>query len=285
MSINYQISNIFHNILAKQNYNKNILYTYTDTLFDKSMENIPNTIMINNQVFLNVPLPYALCIINDPLDFAQNMHVYSNLFANKILFFHDGPPPSLKKEDLFLLKASLQKFPSFYFGLDPEAWMNSNISALKYGIKNIDIDINKEKDIVILSTKNNKQTTLIYDNLKSSYPKTDLLTIDNSQSYDDIIKNISQYKICIDLGSYYNVLCGVSVGCYGITSKKSYQDDYIYHISDYQQLTNIINEILSISTTNVNMMKQYITNKYCYDSFIKNINAIITNYSEKAVLL
>jgi hypothetical protein len=284
MSINYQIHNIFHNILTKQKYPKNILYTYTESLFDKAMEDIPDTIMINNQVFLNIPLSYGLCIINDPLDFAQNIGAYNNLFANKVLFFHDGPPPSLKKEDLFLLKTSLQKFPSFSFSLNHEQWMNQSIQSLNYGIKNIDIDINKEKDIVILSTKNHKQTKLIYDNLKQAYPNTDLLTINSNQSYEDIIKIISKYKICIDLGSYYNVLCGVSVGCYGITTKKSYQDDYIYQISDYQQLIGIVKDILS-SPININDMRKYIEDKYCYESFIQKISNIITNYSAKAVLL
>jgi hypothetical protein len=284
MSINYQIHNIFHNILAKQKYPKNILYTYTETLFDKAMEDIPDAIMINNQVFLNIALSYGLCIINDPLDFAQNIGAYNNLFANKVLFFHDGPQPSLKKEDLFLLKASLQKFPSFYFGLNHEQWMNSNIQSLRYGIKNINIDINKEKDILILSTKNHKQTKLIYDNLKQTYPNTDLLTIDNNKSYEDMMKIISKYKVCIDLASYYNVLCGVSVGCYGITTKKSYKDDYIYQISDYQQLMGIVNEVLS-SPIDIDGMRKYIKDKYSYESFIENISNIITNYSAKAVLL
>ncbi len=51
MSINYQIHNIFHNILARQNYPINVLYTYTGTLFDKVIEDIPNINIINNQVF------------------------------------------------------------------------------------------------------------------------------------------------------------------------------------------------------------------------------------------
>ncbi len=285
MSINYQIHNIFHNILARQNYPINVLYTYTGTLFDKVIEDIPNINIINNQVFLNVALSYGLCIINDPLDFAQNIGVYNNLFSNKILFFHDGPPPSLKKEDLFLLKSSLNKFPSFYFGMNHESWMNSNIIPINYGIKNIDIETTKDKDIIILTINNNKQTQLIYDNLKQSYPNTDMLTIDNNKSYTDIMNIISKYRICVDLGSYYNVLCGVSVGCYGITTKKSYQDDYIYHISDYQQLIGIVKEVLSIPHIDTHTMKDYIKNKYDYASFVKNISNAITNYSAKAVLL
>lgn len=285
MSINYQTHNILHTMYAQRQYNLNVLYTSTDSLFDKIMEDVSNINLINNQVFLNFALSYGLCIINDPLDFAQNLNTYSGLYANKILLLHNDPAVSLKKEDLFLLRSSLSKFPCFCFTPNYELWSNPNIVPLSYGVKEYLSPISKTKDIVLISHKEHRQTKLIFDNLKQTYPTAELLDIDYSRPYDDILQTISEYKICIDLVSYYNVLCGVSVGCYGITGKRQYSDKYIDQISNYQELIAIINDKLSANVTNIEHMQQYIKQKYSQESFLISMKNTITNHSTRAVVL
>lgn len=285
MSINYQIHNILHTVSHKRGNPINIFYTYNNTLFDKVIDQISDAVALNNQVFLNSPLSYGLCIINDPLDMAQNINAYNNLYANKILFFHENPPSGLKKEDLFLLRHTLSKFSCYSFCNNYESWSNPKMRYMSYGIKYQDNNINKNKNIIMLSYNNNKQTKLIYDNLKNIYHDTYLLEIDYSKSYDNILQIISEYKICIDLASYYNVLCAASVGCYGITSKKSHSDEFIYQITDYQQMLAIIKDILHMPATNINNIQEYIKHTYPYEPFIENIKNIITDYSMKAVIL
>jgi len=285
MSINYQVHNILHSIYSNQRNNLNIFYTYNFSLFDKIIIDIPGINFLHNGVFLNCPLSYALCVINDPIDFAQNINAYNNLYANKIIFFHEEPNASLKKEDLFLLKNSLSRFELFSFNKNYASWCNPNIRSLTYGIKPYTKQINKDKDIILLYSNSHKQTKLIYDNLKQIYPNTKLLEINATQSYDDIIEIISEYKICIDLTSYYNILCAVSVGCYGITGQRGYKDEYINQIKDYQELIDIIKKILSQFESNTDSMQKYIADNYSYEFFIENIKHIVTNYSKKAVIL
>lgn len=285
MSINYQIHNIFHTMHCRKGFNLNILYTYSGNLFDKIIQNIPNTTFINNQVFLTAPISYGLCIINNPLDFAQNLDAYSQLYANKILLFHDDPPVSLKKEDLFLLRSSLSKFSSIGFSSNAHLWSNENIKQIDYGIKPYEEIIVKEKDIILLANADNKQMKLLYDNLKQIYKNTDLLEIKQNTSYEDSMKIISQYKICIDLSSYYNILCGVSVGCYGITSRRTRTDKYVYQISDYQELVGIIKNILSQPHADIQNMKEYILDKYKYNNFIDTLQNEIINNSMRPIVL
>lgn len=270
---------------CRKGFNLNVLYTHSGNLFDKIIQNIPNTTFINNQVFLNAPISYGLCIINNPLDFAQNLDAYNQLYANKILLFHDDPLMSLKKEDLFLLRSSLSKFSSIGFSSNAHLWSNENIKQIDYGIKPYEEIIVKEKDIILLVNADNKQTQLLYDNLKQIYKNTDLLEIKQNTSYEDSMKIISQYKICIDLSSYYNILCGVSVGCYGITSRRTRTDKYVYQISDYQDLVGIIKNILSEPHADIQNMKEYVLDKYKYNDFIDTLQNEIINNSMRPIVL
>lgn len=287
MSVNYQIHNLFHQISFKKQYHKlNILYTYTNSLFDKAMAESDRFLYVGDSVFQRQPLSYGLCHINDPLDFAKNIEKYSRLYSNKIVFYHNNPPKDIKKEDLFLLNSTLEDFVSFSFSKHSHVWNNKNIQYIDYGIKTINPPIeDKPGNILILDGQNNKQAKLLHDNLKQKYTDTNLLKLDTSHTLDEILAEISRYKICIDIDSYYNVLCGVGVGCYGITARPSSDQEFIYTIADYNTMVETIDMLLSSYTNKIESMRDYINHNYNYDKFIKKIEEINYNNYDKAVIL
>ena len=287
MSVNYQIHNLFHQISFKNNRHKlNIFYTYTNSLFDKMIGETDKFLYLNHAAFQQQPLSYGLCHINDPLDFAKNIEMYDKLYSNKIVFYHNNPPKDIKKEDLYLLNTTLEKYTSFAFSKHFHAWNNKNIQYIDYGIKipNL-LNSDKPGNIIILDGQNNRQTRLLHDNLKQRYSDTSLLKLDTDYDPNEVLLEISKYKICIDIDSYYNVLCGVGVGCYGITARPSSDPEFIYTISDYNTMTQIIDKLLSSYTNKIEHMKQYINNNYNYDSFITKIEEINYNNLDKAVIL
>lgn len=287
MSINYQIHNLFHQISFKKKRHKlNIFYTHTNSLFDKIIKETDKFLYLDGTIFRHQPFSYGLCHINDPLEFTKNIDIYSKLYANKIIFYHNNPPKDIKKEDLYLLNNTLEKYTSFSFCKNYNAWNNKNIQYINYGIKTPNIPNNdKPGNIIILDSQDNKQSKLLHDNLKQKYSDTNLLKLDIDYDLNEVLLEISKYKICIDIDSYYNVLCGVGVGCYGITARPTYDMEYIHTISDYNTMTQLIDKLLSNYTNQTENMKQYIDHYYNYSKFIETIEEINHNNLDKAATL
>lgn len=287
MSVNYQIHNLFHQISFRNKRHKlNIFYTDTHSLFDKAIQGSDEFLYIDHSVFQQHPLSYGLCYINDPLDFAKNIEIYNKLYANKIIFYHNNPPKDIKKEDLYLLNTTLENYISFSFCKHSHAWNNKNIQYIDYGIKIPKTSINdKPGNIIILDSQNNKQSRLLHDNLKQRYADTNLLKLDTSYDLDEVLLEISKYKICIDIDSYYNVLCGLGVGCYGITARPTSDVEFIYTISDYNTMTGIIDKLLSKYSNRTEDMQKYVNDQYNYNKFIQNIAEINYNNLNRAVIL
>ena len=145
-------------------------------------------------------------------------------------------------------------------------------------MNHIDID-NKKKNILIINTKRQKQSYIVYQYLKNTYPDTDMV---ESVSYDieHICKLLSQYKVCIDIDNYYNVLLANACGAYGITAAQTF-DKNIIKVLNYEEIIGIIPELLSANTKEANNIREDVIKKYDWDTFGVNIQNHIKNIITK----
>jgi hypothetical protein len=243
--------------------------------------------IINENILDHYAINYGLCFINDPLMFSQNIEKYSRLYSNKIVFFHSAPPPTMKKEDLYILSQRLSGYKCIGLIRNSESWNQQNMEYMPYGIpidKSIDIH-EKEFDILILDLKNNKHNKILFDVLKSKYRNMHIVQSLPS-NFIDITKMMSKYKICIDIDIYYNLLVAASVGCIGLTAQKSEDEDVISSMEDMDSIVRSVDKYLSTyEVSKTDFYQSYVSQKYNFINFKNNINTIIDTFYKKACIV
>lgn len=273
--LNKQIRNMLYTYKRSKNRTGyNVLYKPYGTFFDLAMSNMdPNiltTIPIKDQDndFIQ-KIFYSLLWINDPIDFSHNIPHYAEFFTKIIVAIHSPPSPLFKKEDLNIIKNRLSPYDIICFHKNFEQWPIDNILYIDYGIPYQNKQIIKEKtnDILIINTKKNKQSYILYQYLKSEYPGTDMLEI-MPENMQNLYKFLSKYKVCIELEDYYNLIIANSCGCYGMTPVKSY-DENIITIQNYEDISRILPDLLSSNDSN--KISQSVLSKYDWNKFSQNI--------------
>jgi hypothetical protein len=198
------------------------------------------------------------------------MQEYANLFSKYIMCIHAPPSQLFKKEDINIIKNKLnsQSFLSFY--PDKSCWPMNKIKWLNYGIPNTNnIKQDKKKDILVINTKKQKQAYILYQYLKNDFPQTEMLE-SCSMVFEDITKILSQYKICIDLDSYFNAVLANACGAYGLTFLDTF-DDAIYSTKNYGQIFEIIPSLLQKNTDTYANISDQALKKYDWNTFENNI--------------
>lgn len=277
MYIDKQIKNIFYaNKRLKQGAYVNILYEKAQSFFD--------TCMLNTSVggILSIPISenieyiknsyYGAIWINDILDFSQKIEYYSRYYTNYILSIHSDPSMILKKEDLMIIKKNLNIYSFLCFSENQNSWPMEKIKYIKYGIPEIysDIEISKKrKDILVINLKKQKQTSILYQYLKENFSSTDML-LENISNISELQKKLSEYKICIDIDNYYNLIFANSCGCTGITALRS-NDRHIIKINSSNEILNMIPNLLNAHIDYDEVSKNVIT-KYDWKKFDDEIS-------------
>lgn len=262
----------------------NIYYEPTHSLYDM-------LIMLSDDYYYHtdnsgspIELSHYISYINNPIDFSRNVKP-STSNVHKILFFHTEPSTRIKKEDIFLINQSIGHYPCYSYINNNIGWGIKNIIDIKYGVpinKKCE-EISKTKDIVILNSPiNSEENTRLFHSLKSQYSSIDLITIQQNHTFDYYLDLISNYKLLIDMSSFFNCLCAMSVGCCAITSSNYNNDKYIYSVDSYDNLLNQIKNILS-HPSNVQDMIEHIDTNYNYGAFIESIYNINTKFLNKNI--
>lgn len=273
MSINKQIKNTIYTLKRQnKNYSCNIAYFSSDSLFDIAIQQLDNSCMVPIDIQTaktTLGLFYSGLWINDILEFSQKIPHYGDFFTNYILTVHGPPNPMLKREDIAILSKSLSKYEIISFCSKYHEWKLSNIKYIPYGVPKLEsVSINKkERDILVINLKQQKQTAILYQYLKNNFSKTDMLT-----SIDHNILNIqdtlSKYSVCIDFDHYYNLVMGNSCGAYGITSLPS-EDENIYTIKNSNEIFALVSQL--IKSDNANKISMQTIEKYNWSTFAQNI--------------
>jgi hypothetical protein len=280
MYINKQINNLFYTLnRIKKNQPTNILYNKSSSLFDTAIFSntkhllIPIILTTDNE-FINNSF-YSALWLNDIIDFSKKIPDYSNYYTNFILAIHSAPPSVFKREDLIIIKRNINQYKFLSFYEDTDDWSMDDIEKIRYGVPPCDSENfdKREKDILIINFKKQKQSDILYQYIKQTFPLTDIIH-DFSLDIDAIHKQIAKYKICIDIDNYYNLLIANSCGCFGITSLKSH-DENIISVQNSNEIFNTIPKLLkNISHKNIS---DTTIQKYDWSTFCEKIN----NYSKQ----
>jgi len=273
MYINKQINNIFYNHKRKISHsNTNILYEKTHSFFDAAIFSdsshslLPIIINDNNQ-YLIENIFYSGLWINDIIQFSQKIPAYANFYTDYILAIHSAPSSLFKREDLMILKKNINQYPFVCFGEFKNTWPMENITYIPYGVKNPGASYTKSKDILVINQKKQKQTDILYQYLKQQYALTDILHSAPSD-INEVHNILSQYKVCIDIDNYYNLLVANACGCIGITALQSNDADII-SVNNSNKIFHIINNL--IIENDYNKISNQTIEKYSWEMFCSNM--------------
>jgi hypothetical protein len=208
--------------------------------------------------------------------------------VNSLILFHKEPPQALKKEDKAILDKKLKNSYRLFFSKDIEkswglATIEKNIN-IEYGVIRID-EKDKNKNVCVVNLNKDNGIQNLYQHIKNTIIDCDL--IDAHTDGDEVLKILSQYKICIIPHDTYDALLAASFG--GLVYTSSSQIDKsisnIAYIKDYNTINDRLKNDLN-QWDNINsLLKQnqsYIHDKYNIDKFYSEFNNICTSISRKA---
>lgn len=289
MLINKQIKNTFYTIKRQTlDLMPNMLYSEHGSFFDIALNDMPTTapaiIALKNKMFIDSSY-YNVLWLNDLIDFSQKIPYYGSFFTNIFIAIHDAPASFFKKEDITILQNNVGKYNIISFTNHFHEWALPNVHHISYGVPRpmLKFTETKNKNILIINTKQKKQTNILFQYLNQEFPHTDLLQ-DMPETIQDAQQLIARYKICIDFDYYYNLLVANSCGTYGITSLNS-NDKFIYNTQNSGQIISIIKMLLANQDNEQEQISNLIIEKYNWNLFVKNICAYINNIYYKDLII
>jgi hypothetical protein len=233
--------------------------------------------------------PFSILLSDNPIDYSQTSIKNSLMYhVNSLILFHKEPPQALKKEDKAILDKKLKNSYRLFFSKDIEkswglATIEKNIN-IEYGVIRID-EKDKNKNVCVVNLNKDNGIQNLYQHIKNTIIDCDL--IDAHTDGDEVLKILSQYKICIIPHDTYDALLAASFG--GLVYTSSSQIDKsisnIAYIKDYNTINDRLKNDLN-QWDNINSLlrqnQSYIHDKYNIDKFYSEFNNICTSISRKA---
>jgi|688.fasta_scaffold00281_22 hypothetical protein len=277
---NIATSNIISSIFSKNT----LLYNGKKDLFLTTLLQCESINIIDSP-----SQPFSILLSDNPIDYSQTSIKNSLMYhVNSLILFHKEPPQALKKEDKAILDKKLKNSYRLFFSKDIEkswglATIEKNIN-IEYGVIRID-EKDKNKNVCVVNLNKDNGIQNLYQHIKNTIIDCDL--IDAHTDGDEVLKILSQYKICIIPHDTYDALLAASFG--GLVYTSSSQIDKsisnIAYIKDYNTINDRLKNDLN-QWDNINsLLKQnqsYIHDKYNIDKFYSEFNNICTSISRKA---
>jgi hypothetical protein len=255
---NLACSNIINNLLD----NKTIYYIGKKNIFFYMLN-----VNSDYNIITEPSQPFSAILSDDPLFYSQNIEKLSLEYnVNSVLVFHDPPSNIIKKEDKYILDRKLRNSHRIFFSKTiKELWnMDNNCHILQYGLPE-NIDMTKDKDIIILNIDHSNVNIELYNYIKTLANSCDILNKNDISSYEDILNIISKYKICIVTQGQYDAILSSALNCFVLTNIPLSQEFYnplIKNINNKninEQIKSILEnyslpkEIQSYSNTYINI--------------------------------
>lgn len=250
MQTNLITSNIIDRIYKNINkYPANIIYLDSGSLFDRVfVDSLPHNVFVHKSipdVDFNLTT-YDLCISSDPIYYSQNQAVMNALQIPAMIMVHNNPISTIKKEDKFLIGKYLNNTKKIFFDIDiANNWAIGYDAIVEYGFPAIDTETTNDKtsSVIVVNTNNSKQIKVLYQLIKTKYGDCNMISYADFSKTNDIIKEISKYKIAVSIqNTYDSIMCDLA-GCYTITTQPSRYADFCI-VSDFNKIDSIISEQL-----------------------------------------
>lgn len=276
MAVMNNVYNIVNKVLNKNN---NVLYEPKYASFDATM-----SLLDINIISVNSPIKNISCfdsiLINDWQKHAsnRNMTLTENQLID-IVMFHSKCPPQFKKEDRFLLQNSFKNAYKIFLTQDIyRSWrlFDDNKSfCIPYGVPVYEYDESLKNDILVINDQQDSEINHLFSMIKNIFPNTKLITNNNSNT---IVENIKQARVIIDMNNLYNILLGISAGCFTITNKSfdsNLQSTIV--IRTVTEIVNYLHEIMNGTKTYQNKLlidQSYIRKEYSLENFVTKMTEI-----------
>ncbi len=243
-----------------------ILKTTDIPIFDVSLE--------------KTAIPFGCSLYNNPFQYIENR----KYGTDNVIFFHrNNWSQNIKKEDQALMISQLRNnfkisFDSSIYGIFQE---DNTTNYIKYGIPKPTEILNKEKDLLVINTTKSKTMAMVYEQLKNTFPNLALLE-NNNKTYDELCKELSQYKIIISEGIIINEIVANVCGCYVISTGDPFEGAIgSFNNQNMHSLVSNIHSKLAMYSSIDNTSIENILSKYSYDQFSLNLNIFFKNLTQK----
>lgn len=218
---------------------------------------------------------------------AHNLNDYNNVdidFIKKILFIHNPPDFTKKKEDIYIIKQKIQSINAeliFFDNYTRSMWGENNSRISPYSIPvdkvlnilqqhGVPIDNHeKTQNAIILNFNKNQNIIQLYDKIKQQNIDCDY--IDNlPNSLESFIIKLMKYKVIINVepinihNSLFSILSGSLVICPNIPEHIINLKSLI-RVSSFSEISKILQNISNLNNSDLNHDR---------DLIIKNHNNI-----------
>jgi len=243
-----------------------ILYDHSDTLFDKFLKEYLDISLMYESEYVRTRgmFFYDIYWNNNPVQYISNAELYKNEHILDMVFFHELPEASLKKEDKFLLQNRLRDSLIIYMNKSlKNEWSIGNGKHIAYGIPEQEIDLgHPRKSVVVLNPNGAKSIEFLYSHIKQYFSDTTILSIDKHTSYNDITNILKQHDVCVSIKKSFDSMVALSCGC-DVLSSSVLEEDGIKNIDDFNKIHLEIELVLKsrnkdkIKERTNNLIKKY----------------------------
>jgi hypothetical protein len=281
------VANIVYSAINKADC-VNVMYQKHNSAFDLILD------ALNFNLFDNKNIPAGiypnLYVSNDPINFSQyDIHKSNENHINSIVFFHDGPLPQFKKEDILILKQHIQKKYKILLNSElVKKWLPSDNkwSVIDYGIPDLgSINTQKNNNAVLLNINNNRMVASVYEAIQKYIPKTLVLNT-LPKDIDELYSILQDSIICVDLENNINSLVAAVCECVIIASYDNTNLPYSLKIDRLDNIHNMIKIILNnIDQKQLQEQKKLVLDSYPFDLFAHRISSLFNSVAKEKFIL
>jgi hypothetical protein len=253
----------------------NILYEPTNNLFDSLLINIPANFYYLNKI---ENYYYDMVLYHNTMNQQLQKRITEEQLKS-LLFIHNSPPPSFKKEDLFIFKEQISNINKIVFSEHiAKLWgfEEGDCHIMNYGIPEIQIPDDKTIPVLVLNLDNNPQIDNLYRHIQSHIPNSLIIkAVDNTNDWNSVIQHILRSKIVIDISQRSNILFCLGCGCKTISPFNDIKSEYNYYLDDFNKIMYKISEVQQVIINDYTSISKDIITKYSYEQFIEQLTKII----------
>ena len=285
MSIAFKIHNIISSCLDKEI--SSVLVPH-QSIFDKIYETLDISVSLLKKE--EIIKPSNIFVSNNILSHSKERKALGVKYHIKdLIFFHEIPNPQFKKEDKMILRNGLNSCNKIVFHEQiAKAWglsEDQNTNIIDYGIPIMQTEKTSpkksRKSVIILNFKHGQIARDLHNYIKQA--NDDSVCIESMPSSLQQFANIvSEYRVCIDINDYINVLFSASCGVIAIGADSFDPNiDSSMKMTDYSNIHKVISDIMSIPEEKYHELikknSDYIHSKYSMINFTNKMMSLMSS--------